>query len=215
MTKMQSVVKPQSFRTVVQEYESVHGGTHDDRAHLRRWADDKRADEVWQKIAGAAQTNGLVLPPGLFISESLSCRRMALGLRLRGRPRKEYQKATNIMGWLAKFFRRPHPHGMPGYPRAKELAGMLEKAASYYGKQVEVTRKLPEVVKFTRESKPHMIFMSLLGNYLKEITGHWLDKEVAVLTEIAFDSPDAIEPEAVRWARGQRGRRRMPLKRHG
>jgi hypothetical protein len=47
--------------------------------------------------------------------------------------------------------------------------------------------------------------MSMVGNYLKDITERWLDKEVAVLADIAFDSPEPIEPEAARWARGLRG----------
>jgi hypothetical protein len=42
-----------------------------------------------------------------------------------------------------------------------------------------------------------MIFMSSMSNYLKGITGRWLDKEVGVLAEIAFDWPDTIDPEAV------------------
>ena len=58
-------------------------------------------------------------------------------------------------------------------------------------------------MKFSRQSKPHMIFMSMVGNDLKEITGRWLDEEVGVLTEIAFDSPDIIDVEAARWVRRQ------------
>ena len=87
-------------------------------------------------------------------------------------------------------------------------------AAGYYRKQVEVKRSLPGVVKFGRQSKPLTIFMNIVANDLKDITGRWLDKEVAVLADIAFDSPDAIEPEAPRWARSLRRTQRMPQKRH-
>jgi hypothetical protein len=62
------------------------------------------------------------------------------------------------------------------------------------------------VLKFSRKAQPHMIFMSMVSNDLKGITGRWLDEEVAVLAEIAFDWPDVIDPDAVRWARRQ-GRR--------
>jgi hypothetical protein len=48
-----------------------------------------------------------------------------------------------------------------------------------------------------------MIFMNMVSNDLKGITGRWLDEEVAVLAEIAFDWPDVIDLEAVRWARRQ------------
>ena len=46
-----------------------------------------------------------------------------------------------------------------------------------------------------------MIFISMVSNYLKGITGRWLDEEVGVLTEVAFDSRDIIDPEAVRRVR--------------
>ena len=115
---------------------------------------------------------------------------------------------------IAKFVRKPHPYGMPGYPRNSELAQMLDEAAGYYRKQIEVKQNLLGVLRFSKESKPHMIFMSMASNDLQNITGRWLDKEVAVLAEIAFDLPDALEPEAARWARGLRGTGRMPHKRH-
>ena len=67
---------------------------------------------------------------------------------------------------------------------------------------------MPGVLKFTRKSKPHMIFVSMVSNDLKGITGRWLDEEVGVLAEIAFDSPDIIDVEAVRWVRRQSPRRK-------
>ena len=96
---------------------------------------------------------------------------------------------------VAKFLRHPHPYGMPPYPRGTKLAEMLDDAASYFRTQVEPSRNMPGVLKFTRKSKPHMIFMSMVSNDLKEITGRWLDEEVGVLAEIAFDSPDIIDVE--------------------
>jgi hypothetical protein len=60
------------------------------------------------------------------------------------------------------------------------------------------------VLKFGRQSRPHMIFMSMVSNDLKAITGRWLDEQVGVLAEIAFDSRDIIDPDAVRWVRRQR-----------
>jgi hypothetical protein len=52
---------------------------------------------------------------------------------------------------------------MPPYPIAK-LADMLDDAASYFRKQVEPTRNVPGVLKFGRQSQPHMIFISLVSN---------------------------------------------------
>jgi hypothetical protein len=42
--------------------------------------------------------------------------------------------------------------------------------------------------------------MSLVSNDLNKITSRWLDNEVAILTEIAFDVRD-ITAEQVHWAR--------------
>jgi hypothetical protein len=80
---------------------------------------------------------------------------------------------------------------------------MLDDAASYFRKVVEPSRNVPGVLKFSRQARSHTIFMSSVSNYLKGITGRWLDKEVGVLTEIAFDLPDHIDPEEVRGARRQ------------
>ena len=42
--------------------------------------------------------------------------------------------------------------------------------------------------------------MILLSNDLKDIAGKWLDDQVAVLTEIAFDKSE-IDVDRVIWAR--------------
>jgi hypothetical protein len=42
--------------------------------------------------------------------------------------------------------------------------------------------------------------MSLVRNDLNGIAGRWLDHEVAVLAQIAFDDPD-IDREQVFWVR--------------
>jgi hypothetical protein len=42
--------------------------------------------------------------------------------------------------------------------------------------------------------------ISQLSNILRGLTGRWLDYEVAVLTEIAFDEPE-IDSDQVIWVR--------------
>jgi hypothetical protein len=108
----------------------------------------------------------------------------------------------------AKFLRNRHPYAMPPYPPATKLAEMLDDAATYFRKAVEPSRNLPGILKFGRQSQPHMIFISLVSNDLKEIAGRWLDEEVGVLAEIAFDFKDIIDAEAVRWVRRQGPRRK-------
>jgi hypothetical protein len=112
----------------------------------------------------------------------------------RGKMRERYRNAADEMERIAKFLRKPHPYGMPSYPLSSKLARMLDDAASYFRRVVEPSRNVPGVLKFSRKAQPHMIFMSSVGNYLKEITGRWLDEEVAVLAEIAFDWPDVLIP---------------------
>jgi hypothetical protein len=53
-----------------------------------------------------------------------------------------------------------------------------------------------------------MIFISMVSNELKGITGRWLDEQVGVLAEIAFESRDIIDPDAVRWVRRERKKAR-------
>jgi hypothetical protein len=48
----------------------------------------------------------------------------------------------------------------------------------------------------------------MVSNELKGITGRWLDEQVGVLAEIAFESRDIIDPDAVRWVRRERKKAR-------
>jgi hypothetical protein len=198
------VLTPKSFRAVLRSFEESSALGSDHRAHVRRWADDNRAEELWNKIKRAAQKNNVWLPAKYFIQEILAARRVAMGIGHRGKLRERYRNAADDMERVAKFLRQPHPYSISAYPTGIELARKLDDAASYFRKVVEPTRNIPGVLKFSRESKPHMVFMSMVGNDLKGLTGRWLDEEVAVLTEIAFDSPDVIGTDAARWARRQR-----------
>jgi hypothetical protein len=60
---------------------------------------------------------------------------------------------------------------------------------------------VPGVVKVTRESDTPAVFTNQVSNYLKEITGRWLDDQAAVLTEIAFEAIGDVESERVKWLR--------------
>ena len=102
---------------------------------------------------------------------------------------------------IARFLRKRHPYGMPPYPGGTKLAEMLDDAATYFRRAVEPSRNLPGILKFNRKSKPDKIFLSMVGNDVKKITGLWLDVEVGVLAEIAFASPDVVDAEAARRVR--------------
>jgi len=205
------VAARESFNTALREYKKSSAWSSDDRAHLQRWMDDPRAEQVWDNIECAARSNNLWFPARIFITDTLAARRVAIATGHRGKLRERYRNAADEMERVAKFLRKPHPYGMPGYQQSTKLARMLDDAASYFRKEVEPSRNVPGVLKFGRQSQPHMIFMSEVSNELKGITGRWLDEEVAVLAEIAFDWPDVIDLEAVRWARRQRPGRKKAV----
>jgi hypothetical protein len=194
---------PKSFKAALALYKETPDLSSYDRAHLQRWADDNRAEEIWQRINRAVQKNKKLMGPTYLIHEILLARRIAMGIGQRGKFREEYRNKADEMERLGKFLRRPHPFGMPSFPAGTELARMLDEAASYFRNQVEITRNIPDVIKFSRKSTPRMVFMGTIGNDLKRITRRWLDQEVAVLTDIAFDSADIIDVRAVRRTRGQ------------
>ena len=68
-----------SFKAVLREREKSCPSS-DDRAHLQRWADDDRAEEVWHKIERAAHNNKLWLPAKHFVTEILAARRVAMAI---------------------------------------------------------------------------------------------------------------------------------------
>jgi hypothetical protein len=200
MPKGHTVATRVSFTAVLRECEKSCPSS-DDRAHLQRWADDDRAEEVWHKIERAAQRNNVKLPAKHFIRDILAARPVAMAIGQRRELREQYRKAADEMVRIARFLRKRHPYGMAPYPGGTKLAEMLDAAATYFRKAVEPSRNLPGILKFNRKSKPDKIFMSMVGNDVKKITGLWLDEEVGVLAEIAFDSPDVVDAEAARRAR--------------
>jgi hypothetical protein len=201
-----------SFMAALSRYKKTDLSS-DNQAHLQRWADDPRAEEVWQTITRVSQKNKKVVSAQYLIVEILGARRVAMAIGQRRKYREAYRKKADEMVRLAKFLRRPDPVGMPPYPPGMKLAQMLDDAAGYFRRKVELTRNIPDVVKFSRKSKPRMIFLSMVGNDLKQITGSWLDEQVGVLAEIAFDAPDVIDAEVARQARRQpRKRVRMPAR---
>lgn len=171
-----------------------------DVAHLNRWSADERADEVWNTIRHAAQSHGTPLPVRFFIQETLAVRQFAESFKHRRDNRTYYRDRADQMRRIARFLRAPLPNGMLLIPTGMELASGLDEAAQKCREYVAVSRKLSGVLKWTRESKPLHVFMSLFSNDLHGFTGQWLDHEVAVLAEIAFDEAE-IDDDRVIWVR--------------
>lgn len=198
----------ESFKAILAAYPSTPhpaGGllrrlSRADVAHLNRWADDERADEVWNTIDSAAKERGILLPARFFIQEVLGARDIATSINHRRKYRERYRKHAARMVEIAKVLRERLPNGFLLIPTGEELAERLDEAAQTYRDYVAVARNAARGMKWTRQSKPIHVFMSLLSNDLKGITRKWLDYEVAVLTEIAFDKPE-IDADKVIWAR--------------
>lgn len=171
-----------------------------DVAHLERWADDERADEVWNTIKAAAQKRGILLPASFFIQEVLGTRDIATSMNHRRKYRERYRKHAARMAEIAKVLRERLPNGFPLIPTAEELAKRLDEAARAYRDYVAVARNEARGMTWTRQSEPMHVFMKQLSTDLNGITGKWLDYEVSVLTEIAFDKLE-IDADKVIWAR--------------
>ena len=125
--------------------------TPSDIAHLKRWVDDDRADEVWNTINRAAQEHRTPLPVAFFIQEILGARDIAQSLNHRRKHRERYRKRAAQMVEIAKVLREPLPNGLLLIPSGVELARMLDDAAQRYREYVAASRNLPGVIKWTRE----------------------------------------------------------------
>src|ERR1041384_6629941 len=83
------------------------------RAHLRRWADDERADEIWDRIKYAAQKRAIPLTPKFFIEQILSARSTAELIDRRRAERHRYRRFATQMEEIARFLREPFGTGPP------------------------------------------------------------------------------------------------------
>jgi len=146
-----------------------------------------------------------------FIQETLATREFAESMKHRRRICAYYRERADEMVRIAHFLKAPLPGGVLLIPSGVQLARGLIEAAKNCREYVAVDRNLSGILKWTRQSKPHHVFISKLSNDLYGLTGRWLDHEVAVLTEIAFDEPE-IDDDHVIWVR--RGvKRRKPVSR--
>src|SRR4051812_11591790 len=71
----------QPFKNILAEFAKSQRPNAADCEHLKRWADDHRADEVWSKISHGIRKRGGVEPIAFayyFIQEILSLRAFAL-----------------------------------------------------------------------------------------------------------------------------------------
>ena len=198
---------PKSFRAALAAYATTPDSTGTllhltkaDRKHLERWADDDRTDEIWDSIKCATRQHWLMLPDGFFewflIREILGQRSLAESIGNFREQRDLYRRDAAQLQEAANILRKKAPDGI----QRDELARKIEDVADQYQTFFAVSWNIPGVVKWTHKSRPIHIFASSLSNILRDLAGRWLDNEVAVLAQIAFDDTD-FDKDQVFWIR--------------
>lgn len=183
-----------------------------DRAHLARWADDDRAERIWQKVQKLAWGPvGSYEPLDGFVVIALAARRLAesaeffdeLVEREKKRRARHLERAVQLDA-LAKIWRDnaaiDHPKAVLALDRAK-----------LYEEEAQVWRRLalkpigtkPFLVSRVNKSgsRRQRAFMELVGKRLRDLCGRFLDSEVATLNDIAFDTAEPTSPFQARSAR--------------
>ncbi|MBR1086466.1 hypothetical protein JQ621_03155 [Bradyrhizobium manausense] len=168
------------------------------RAHLRRWADDERAEEVWKAVSKAA---GISLTANEFVRFVAHAAMESRALPVRLEDHKHEIAATkaaigsHLLDALAS--NRPVP----------EIADILEEGAWQlrFREKFSMLDGYPQGARSRRKSSQSRRALSLtLSDFFKERCGKWMDNEVGVLLEIAFGpSGDDTSQEARDYRRSR------------
>jgi hypothetical protein len=168
-----------------------------DAAHLNRWLDDDRADEIFRKICGEqfhynrAYALVMVAIRSRLVAESADL----LNKETNAIQRRGKDLIPKELGRAAKMF-------LNDEMSPEDLAAI--KASTKEAMQPILGPKL-RVRSDKNGSRKRTIFCRTLADFIHHATGRWHDAEVAALCEIAFDCEDVTE-EMARSAR-EAGRR--------
>jgi hypothetical protein len=175
---------------------------NDDQALLKRWLDDGRASEMWSAIRAHAERHdgriGLDAPIYFII----------LVLILKKAAEEESQKNVQMAALTIEVKKLKSQITRQGDRISKQLP--FEKKARFWARTEKLLQACPNPVissprvRSDRDgSRARTYFIRNLSGSMRDTTGRWLDKEVAAITEIAFDMDDAISIETVRKARSK------------
>jgi hypothetical protein len=193
-----------SFQRVLQEFASARNLESAERAHVGRWINDGRADDIWSVIAAGMRKGNRVIPDEFtaifFIGEVLAMRGFAHhpGIRVQYLERaKDAERLANFLVGVDRGL----PPPLPDYPNYEQLALNLRELAKRLRDQ-DARRKEIGLLRTSRKrgTAPRLTFIRLVSNLLTEICGRPLDREVAFLTQIAFSDRE-IDVNLVRHAR--------------
>jgi len=182
-----------------------------DRAHLSRWADDSRAERLWQKVQSLAWPPiGAYEPLDGFIVTILVARRMAVSAEAFNRNLEKkiarrvrrMERAVRLEEFAKTWKGAAGDHAKAAL--AKSRAKMYEEDAQAWCKLAQKPIPQPPFLISRvdkRGSRKQRAFMQLVGKYLVDLCGRALDSEVAVLNDIAFDTREPTSPFQARSAR--------------
>jgi len=174
-----------------------------ERRVIERWLADPRGGEVWRKIAAAAERHdGALLgtaEAALFTEHVLRARKAAelVSKLAADTPRIQAELAADF----AKY-KRSLARMIEGAQSPLQLAFMLAPITKVLRRAPPRSSSAPTpIIRSDRSgARARTIFMRDISNITHDLTGCWLDAEVAMLTDIAFDQQD-VSADAVRKAR--------------
>jgi hypothetical protein len=183
-----------------------------DQGHLARWADDDRAEKVWQKIQNLAWGPIASYDPlEGFIVSVLVARRMANTVHLSEhiRERQKKLRARHLdrarqLEELAKVWKEIGQSNHAKAALALQRATRHEEEAQLWRRLSDKPprRRLFHVSRVDRSgSRQERAFMQLMGKYIIDLCGRPLDSEVAILNDIAFDTQEPTSAFRARSAR--------------
>lgn len=183
-----------------------------DRSHLARWADDDRAERVWSKIQSLAWgPMGPLDPLDGVILAVLLARRMVESIemhdvvaRRHNQRRARHRERAEQLDALAATWRNTWNVSDPRAAYALNRARMHQKEANAWralSQKPSPTRKFVGSRMNVGGSRKQKAFMQAIGTFLMDLCGRALDSEVAILNDIAFDTPEATSVFQARSAR--------------
>jgi hypothetical protein len=189
------------LKGLLKELYSVASGH--DAAHLKRWLNDPRAEDIYEKICGeqfhkqAAAT---------LIAATLNCRRLAEQSDQLNKDIPALEKKTKALAPKAKKRELKKLANSEISPeRFAARRGIIEAIAARAG--AKVRDDVVSVRSDEKGTRKRTLFCRFLSLALHDETGQWHDAEVAALCDIAFGGKE-ISLDMVRSARREQRSRK-------
>lgn len=176
----------------------------DDCALLKRWFDDDRAGKVWSTIRAHAERQEGPFgadAPIYFINFILEVKRAA---------EHESKRNADIAAMTAEIGKLEIEEAkkicrVAKQVPSKERGAYLKRAGERLVKYPSADISPPRIRSDHDGSRARAYFMRDVSGYVCNVTGKWLDVQVAVLAQVAFGvDDDVVGAETVRKARSNK-----------